>query len=896
LRTKRSKSFGRRSMRLRDAVRYALYVSREVGEHRFGASKTVVLRAKFLDLVMKLLHYGYTKKAGHTKKLLGLVMSPDPVARERPKESGDTRKDERDQKEATSTENVIKLFWNAMRDVDEDNDLRVKIREILRKLYEKAFREDQDAGERFDEAYATCTAGARAAVSGRKRAKTRLKVKRVTAETAFATAVHDAIRLQTGVDIVLRTPQFHNEAGDIVDSEDARIVKHYATKVFASGVTQNFTIVLVAGYEKRKKGENKKGAATVRFARVMPGRPAEGSGLIMDFMFDSLDSNSKKSAISQLHAHSRVKSMAGVDAEGHALLGSVVVFLLARTEHPQRAARAHGERDVGPSVSAYLLPEHGNAGIFGDSAVCIASAEQALEWKSYQQDRDQRPKVSCGKKTPSAGSKSRFVEHLYNGGVILDPSREGRHNNVFSTYGNASEYLENLSLSEKATLKKDAIRYNSEVYARARTYELDVVAAWTEITLEEDDGHPQYHAIARCVALKYDGEGVTYDLALCVVDATKLDKSLTESVSAIPDGWLGLLVAMACNPRILLVATNKQHEAIVAEVDRVAKLEPVPSGQSGSATTAGATSGEGAQSAANAGRSATTGGRGNDVSGTTPRTSRSAEGVHISTDDGDSGEVDAAQRQTLGANGGAQGESLDLAGEEDAAAKNRARKAAGAARVYEEIWHDARRRRERKENLLIEFPSFTPQIARQQADARRTAADADEGDEPRRKRGAARATKASLESDDDDDAEEANVEEANAEKANAEEREPVFAPAYILGNTYSVSERGCELETSACALKDSIKAKLQRENAKLRFLLVKPLVLKRGTPRHNHHARGVVDAPRCLYMKCGSRGNVDAEVTTRTQSGIVTAKKVQNDAIPEQVELADRIYVLCTSP
>jgi hypothetical protein len=882
-------------MRLRDAVRYALYVSREVGEYRFGASKTVVLRAKFLDLVLKLLHYGYTKQAGHTKKLLRLVMSPDPVASEHPTGSGDQRKDDRDAKEATSTENVIKLFWNAMRDVDEEDDLRVKIGDILRKLYVKAFREDQNAGKRFDEAYATCTAGARAAVSGRKRATRRLTVKRVTAETAFATAVHDAIRLQTGVDIVLRTPQFHNEAGELVDSEDARIVKYYATKVFASGVTQNFTIVFVAGYEKRKRGEKKKGAATVRFARVMPGRSAEGSGLIMDFMSDSLDSNSKKSAISQLHALESVKRMAGVDADGDALLGSVVVFLLARTEHPHSAARAHGKRYVSPSVSAYLLPEEGDAGKFGHSAVCIASAQQALMWKSYQEDRDERPKVSCGKKTPSAGSKSRFVEHLHNRGVILDPSREGKHNNVFSTYGDASQYVDKLTHSETEAPMKNAIRYNSEVYARARTYALDVVAAWTEITLEEEDGHAQYYAIARCVALKYDGG----DLALCVVDATKLDESLTESVSAIPDGWLGLLVAMACNPRILLVATNNQHEAIVAEVDRVAKLEPVPSGQSGSATTGGATSGEGAQSAANAGRSATTGGRGKDVSGARSRTSRSAEGAHISPDtpiDSDSGEVEAVQRKNLDA--------IERHYESEKRAYSEAERkkrilAARAARDAGRRADAARagRRADDAPRLMIEYPDFTPQIARQQADARRTAADADEGDEPRRKRGGARGTNARLESDDDDDAEGANAEEAKVDAAKgeeAEEREPVFAPAYILGKTYSVSERGCELETSNCALKNAIKAKLQSDNTKLRFLLVKPLDLKRGTARPNHHARGVVDAQRCLYMKCGSRGNVDAEVTTRTASGVVTAKKVQNDAMPEQVDRADRIFVLCT--
>jgi hypothetical protein len=533
-------------MRLRDAVRYALYVSREVGEHRFGASTTVVLRAKFLDLVLKLLHYGYTKQAGHTKKLLELVMSPDPVASEHPTGSGNPTKDERDQKEATSTENVIKLFWNAMRDVGEKDDLRKTIRGILQKLYVQAFREDENAGKRFDAAYETCMAGEKAAVSGRKRTKAKLNVRRVqTGGSALAYVTRDAIELNTVMYVIAQTKargSSHSLIDGVLDegTEMGAITSRYLDVL--SVAVSDFTVVVSAGHG---GGEHE---MRVLRCSVSGGKSrkvrTKDVGVLGSNMVE------KEGFGDQLRT-----LLDGDDGDARGL-GSVVVFLAVECRGPVQFAK-YAESTGAPSVCVFLHDvEQGNrdtlATIVPD-AVIIGSSNDASAWvNGVTKPSAKAPR--CKTKRPNPSINSSTAVEVRRGNVVIDPFREPQTGITATTKG-----------AKSALANEDvAVFYNHETYSRARTYAPSVVTVSGAVEVPGDGKAEDFGALARCAALEAR--------AVQLIDATALGAEKAKK-----EPWLGVLVAMACNPRIMLVVSDEQHNIIAAEVEEVAKLPPLPS-------------------------------------------------------------------------------------------------------------------------------------------------------------------------------------------------------------------------------------------------------------------------------------------------------------------------------
>ena len=542
-------------MRLRDAVKYALYVSRAVGEpggahssHRFGAVPKV-LRAKFLDVIQKLMYHGYTEAKGHTRDLMNLIMTSPHTPTEVWKQDATTG-GKRRQSDVDSAARAIKQFWVAMKG-SSDTALNDKIKEILRKLYEKAVGSND-----FDAKYESCVTGA-VAVASRERKKPALRVRRVQDEdSAFAYAARDAIDLKASVDMIVQSSVTGTSAVLMDDLEKGKgeiseVTRKYIERL--SFAVTDYTVVVSTGHEVKEEAHNmyvRRCSVTVHKKDGTESRTIRT--LDLGLLGGAMTAHEKESEFGTklrdlLNDDNVDKRMRG--------LGSVVVFLVIGGRRPGRFT-SYARGNSFPSMCVFFYAggdiQHHFRGLLDEGILLAGRATGALPVNDRATCKQRRP-------DPPDGSSTRVQTDA--GNVVIDPFRRtGAGGQIAATTAGAAQLKAAL---DAATPQVRAIFYNHETYSRARTYAPGVITGSGAVAVPEDGTAGDYAALARCAVLS--------GRVLQLVDATALP---TGSVRE--EAWLGVLVAMACNPRIMLVVTDEQHDIIADEVERANVLQPLP--------------------------------------------------------------------------------------------------------------------------------------------------------------------------------------------------------------------------------------------------------------------------------------------------------------------------------
>jgi len=548
-------------MRLRDAVRYALYVSRAVGapsggylRHRFGRGKGA-LRARFLDVIQKLLYHGYTEKVGHTEGLMKLLMT-HPHVPENPWDPSSQK-----HKEVNTTVTVIKQFWKAVRESSEsEKELLAVIKGILEKLYEQASGADERG---FEAAYADCVNQATAVVA-REKKRPALFVRRVESTLdAIGYVARDAVELKNrnspSMDVIafsgvkgasaLLMENLENKKGDITD----------LTGKYVDGVgliVKDYTVVISTNHASTDH------MMCVQRCQVRIGkRPPHpiskhpmgvlGSPMIADA--DGFGAN--------------LRSLADSAPKGTRGLGSVVVFLVIGGKNPGQflsypaSLSSLGVASVCVFFHKSKTPSDGFSKILQDA---IIFAPKDVAEKTFADDFKQPSLEATGCKArrpdPTSGSSTKVETRK--GNVVIDPFRRpDLDNQIVATTLSA----EGRKRAIMTTLRMQAeVFYNYETFSRARTYAPGVLTVSGAVVVPEDGVAENFAELARCAALENKR-------VLQLVDASKL-KTTDEN----EDAWLGVLVAMACNPRIMLVVRDDQNKEIAEEVKRVARMKQLP--------------------------------------------------------------------------------------------------------------------------------------------------------------------------------------------------------------------------------------------------------------------------------------------------------------------------------
>lgn len=909
-------------MRLRDAVKYALYVARSVepsgyadSRHGFGST---ALRARFLDVIQKLISYGYTHQTGHTAALMLMLMTPPHTPEGYP--AG-----EKATKEASNTQDLFQRFWNAMRAVSQSDAqgsvLKTSIKQILRKLYVRASSSDT-AGSEFEAAFRNCMDATSVAAPKRVRKKQAIKVGRVgDARVAFAYAVQDAVRNRIESYLVMKTE------GDRTLRETFSRFKH---NVLDYGSMRDFTVVLSSGHgsdgEKvkfRRYYHDRK-----RDLKVWPGKLttqelADGASAL-EVLQDALGKGSPFASKAE-------------GAKGGAL-GSVVILLIVGTDDPMACANTHaqggGQTHSVPRVCVYLPSEPAPLVYFATLAVTLAPRMQAQAWGYYMPEKERELAPRCVRKTVKAAGFSSLARHVASGNVALDPSRAGESELTLPTAAEASK-----AANDKGNGAE--VKYNWEVYSKARTYAKDVVAAYSEITLH---GDPDDYArsIAKCAGLVLGSQNEEHKLPLSVVDATNLEQKAKKGqpVLAIPEAWLGVLVAMACNPRILLVATQAQHNAIVREIEAVQRYEALPAADAPQRSAGAAETGrsmEGLNS-----RQAPSTASPRMIEGTDEW--KKEEAGHDLEDRAREARQDAYERRLAASARAREIRKRVDEEKEEKEAKLRERE------LGQEEWRRANpapleQKRRGFKRIGLKRP-LRKSGARSDVLYAASEDDEAEGEDEKAKPSGLWDTPAPVEEafleGYDSDRERAFT--ADAERIRRERRErespdknnqksterargkgpegqngdraledgetldgeggPVFGPPVrIFDEMYEVSETGCDQEGARCTQKDDIVRALHNVvPAKVKFLLVRSSEATKGTiARDHHHAKSGIENTTNVYLRCAADGTVEAEETKNTEKGgterrLILRPEALSKAIDKiRKEGKGTIYVLCTS-
>lgn len=125
------------------------------------------------------------------------------------------------------------------------------------------------------------------------------------------------------------------------------------------------------------------------------------------------------------------------------------------------------------------------------------------------------------------------------------------------------------------------------------------------------------------------------------------------------------------------------------------------------------------------------------------------------------------------------------------------------------------------------------------------------------------------------------------------EKGPVFGdPVRMFSTIYKASETGCDHDRTQCIPKGALTSLLKPMNPKVAFLLVAPTGEQRsGVPHHAEQA----SKGNIVYLRCASNGKVDAERAMRSLKGrLVIDTPKGPKGVKSAIEGADTIYVLCT--
>jgi hypothetical protein len=546
-------------MRLRDAVRYALYVSRAVGapsggylRHRFGRGKGN-LRARFLDVIQKLLYHGYTEKVGHTAGLMKLLMT-HPHVPENPWTPGSLK-----DKEVNTTATVIKQFWKAVRESsDSEKELLEVIKGILEKLYEQALGTDARG---FDAAYADCVNQATAVVA-REKKRPALFVRRVKSTMdAIGYVARDAVELNNkkspSMDVIAFSGVKGASALLMENLEKKKGAISDLTKEYVDGVgliVKDYTVVISTNHASADEHMMCVQRCQVRIGKRPP-HPISKHPIYLFSELDGFGENLRK----LVTADSVPKRMRG--------LGSVVVFLVIGGKNPGQflsypaSLSSLGVASVCVFFHKSKTPSGGFSKILQDA---IIFAPKDVAEKTFADDfkPPSLEVTGCKARRPDPTSGSSTKVETRKGNVVIDPFRRPDLDKqiVATTLG-----AEGRKGAIMTTLKMQAeVFYNYETFSRARTYAPGVLTVSGAVVVPEDGVAENFAELARCAALENKR-------VLQLVDASKLKTTYDNE-----DAWLGVLVAMACNPRIMLVVRDDQNKEIAEEVARVARMKQLP--------------------------------------------------------------------------------------------------------------------------------------------------------------------------------------------------------------------------------------------------------------------------------------------------------------------------------